>query len=87
MYLHIGNNFMVRKNTILGIFDMDNATWSRWTRDMLSQAEQAEELINAALDDIPNAFILCQENGRQKIYLSMLTAATLRNRASENGLS
>lgn len=78
---------MIRKDTILGIFDMDNATWSRWTRDLLHQAEQADEIVNAASDEIPNAFVLCEEQGRQRVYLSMLTAATLRNRALENGLS
>lgn len=84
MFLHIGNNYMVRKADILGIFDMDNATWSKWTRQALSLAEQSGTLINAALDEIPNSFLLCQEQNQQKIYLSMLTAATLARRAEES---
>lgn len=84
MFLHIGNNYMVRKTDILGIFDMDNATWSKWTRQALSMAEQSGGVINAALDEIPNAFLLCQEQNRQKIYLSMLTSATLLKRAEES---
>ena len=84
MYLHIGNHFMVRKSDILGIFDMDNATWSRWTRDALNRAETAGEVVNGALEEIPNAFLLCQEKGKQKIYLSMLTSQTLMKRAEES---
>lgn len=83
MYLHIGNNYMLRKSAIVGIFDMDNATWSLRTRETLNRAERSGALINAALDEIPNSFILCRENDTQTIYLSMLTAATLRKRASE----
>jgi len=77
MYLHIGNNYMLRKRDIVGIFDMDNATWSHLTRATLTRAEQRGALINAAGDEIPNAFIVCDD---QTVYLSMLTAATLRKR-------
>ena len=83
MYLSIGNNYMVRKADIIGIFDMDNATWSRRTRQSLSMAEQSGMVVNAALEEIPNAFVLCQEEGGQKIYLSALTAKTLHRRAEE----
>lgn len=83
MFLNIGNGCLLRTKTVVGIFDMDNATWSRWTRRTLESAEQSGMLINAAEYEIPNAFILCEERGEQKIYLSMLTAATLRKRAEE----
>jgi hypothetical protein len=83
MFLNIGNGCLIRTSAIVGIFDMDNATWSRWTRRTLETAEQSGALINAAEDEIPNAFILCHEQGKQTVYLSMLTAATLRKRAGE----
>ncbi len=83
MYLHIGNHFMVRKETILGIFDLDNSSWSRWTRQLLDQAEREGRVVNAALDEIPNAFLLCEEQGTTTVYLSMLTVQTLQRRAGE----
>ena len=83
MYVSIGNNCMVRKSDILGIFDLDNATWSKWTRKALNMAEQAGAVVNAALDEIPNSFVLCAQAGRQTIYLSALTAATLARRAEK----
>ena len=83
MYLNIGNGYLVPTSAVIGIFDMDNATWSRRTRQTLEAAEQSGDLINAAEVELPNAFVLCWEHNRQKIYLSMLTAATLRKRAGE----
>lgn len=84
MFLHIGNNYMVQKAGILGIFDLDNATWSKWTRQALTMAEQSGEVVNAALEDIPNSFVLCAQAGRQVIYLSAVTAPTLQKRAEES---
>ena len=84
MYLNIGNQISVRKSAIVGIFDLDNATWSRWTRDLLSRAERAGQVVNGAEEDIPNAFVLCEENGKQTVYLSALTAPTRQRRAEES---
>ena len=84
MYLRIGNNFMVRKSAILGIFDLDNATWSHWTRKYLNGMETQGRVVNAAMEEIPNSFLLCEENGIQRVYLSMLTVQTLQKRAKES---
>ena len=83
MYLNIGNHISVRKSAIVGIFDLDNATWSRWTRDLLSRAERDGQVVNGAMEDLPNAFVLCEEAGKQTVYLSALTAPTLLKRAAE----
>ena len=39
MYLHLGQNVMVRNQDVLGIFDLDNTTWSFRTRRFLERAE------------------------------------------------
>ena len=41
MYLNIGGGFAVRYEDIVAVFDMDNSTYSRITRDALSLAENA----------------------------------------------
>ncbi|MBP3654100.1 MAG: DUF370 domain-containing protein [Oscillospiraceae bacterium] len=84
MYLHIGNHYYVRKQDILGIFDMDNATYSYRTRETLNRAEKAGSVINAAENEIPNSFVLCRDGDETKIYLSMVTAQTLLRRAEEH---
>ena len=40
MYLHLGQNVMIRKQDVIGIFDLDNTTWSFRTRRFLERAEQ-----------------------------------------------
>lgn len=83
MYLHIGNHFYLRKQDILGVFDMDNATYSLRTRETLNRAEKEGRVVNAALDELPNSFLLVQRGERAEIYLSMLTAQTLLKRSEE----
>ena len=39
MYLHLGQEVVVRHSEIIGVFDMDNTTISPHTRDYLRQAE------------------------------------------------
>ena len=84
MYLHIGNHHYVRKQDILGIFDLDNASYSHRTRDTLNRAEKEGRVINAAEDEIPNSFLLCKDGESTKIYLSMVTAQTLMKRANDH---
>jgi len=79
MYIPIGSDMSVRERSIIGIFDLDNTTYSKHTRKFLSQAEQNGEVIPVA-DDIPKSFLLTSEYGMQKIYLCQFNAATLEKR-------
>ena len=45
MYLSIGNDMAVREKSIIGIFDMDNTSTSKRTRDFLEKAEQNGEVV------------------------------------------
>ena len=84
MYVNIGGGFALRRADIVAVFDMDNATWSRITRGALAIAEKRGEVINAA-EDIPRSFIICEENGVRKIYLSQLSSAAVARRGSAAG--
>ena len=39
MYLHLGQSVMVHHKDIIGIFDLDNASWAYKTREFLDRAE------------------------------------------------
>lgn len=81
MYLHIGQSFVIPLQDILGIFDLDNASYSPKTRDFLKKAEQSGEVINTT-DDLPKSFLICQDDSKKtKVYLSQLSSATLLKRA------
>lgn len=84
MYLHLGQSVVVRQKDILGIFDLDNTTYSFRTRKFLERAEREGRMI-AVTDDLPKSFIVCQgKDGKAVVYLSQLSSATLRGRAENN---
>ena len=78
MYLSIGNDLAVRDRSIIGIFDMDNTTTSKRTREFLAKAEQNGEVVPC--DDLPKSFVLTAEYGLNRVYLTSLSAATLEKR-------
>ncbi len=80
MYLYLGQDKVVCYNEIIGIFDIDNTTVSKTTREMLRKAEQSGEVVTIA-GDLPKSYIICsQEKRRQKIYISPVTPSTLQRR-------
>lgn len=84
MYLHLGQSVVVHQKDILGIFDLDNTSYSFRTRKFLERAEK-EGIVNAVFDDLPKSFVLCQgKDGKTVVYLSQLSSATLRGRAENN---
>lgn len=68
MYLPIGNDMAVREKTVIGIFDMDNTSTSKWTRGFLSRAEKEGEVV--PFDGLPASFILTTEYGMNRVFLS-----------------
>ena len=79
MYLNIGKSFLIRKENILGIFDLDSTSQSFLTREFLSAAEKSGRVVNAA-EDIPNSFLLCEEEDGVRVYLSQSMSRTLWKR-------
>ena len=78
MYLNIGNDMAVRDRNIIGIFDMDNTSTSKRTREFLSKSEKEGNVVPC--DDLPKAFVLTAEYGMERIYLTALSTATLEKR-------
>ena len=79
MYLSIGNDMAVRDTSIIGIFDMDNTSTSKRTREFLNHAEKEGLVIPC--DDLPKSFILTAEYGLHRVHLSALNSYTLEKRA------
>ena len=45
MYLSIGNDMAVRDRSIVGIFDLDNTSTSKRTREFLTKSEENGEVV------------------------------------------
>ena len=83
MYLYLGQDTVVPMREIVGIFDMDNTTQSKWTVRYLNMAEKEGRLINIS-DDIPKSFIICKDGDKETVYLSQLNPSTLLKRSTQS---
>ena len=87
MYLHLGQGVMIPHDEIIGIFDLDNASDSKWTREFLRSAEEQSVVISVC-DDIPRSFVVADHPYHpQIVYLSQLSSQTLLKRVEQGPLS
>ena len=83
MYLHLGNNISVPTDDIIGIFDIDNATTAKSTREFLKAAEE-EGMVAAVSGDLPKSLVVCCPRGSwQRVYVSPLMPQTLLGRLED----
>lgn len=82
MYIHIGQNTVLRTEDVVGIFDIETTSVSKRTRDYLTKAEKNGDVINVA-EDLPKSFIVQnRKKGKiSKVYLSQISSATLCRRS------
>ena len=84
MYSDLGQNLILPNSALVGIFDLDNTTWSFRTRKFLDQAE-AEGRVTALGVDLPRSFILSQEGqAPAQIHITSLSSAALQRRMEES---
>lgn len=79
MYLHIGNNYSVDMRDVVGIFDIENTTVGKCTKKLLERAEKSHFCVYATYE-MPKSFIITMKNGTEQLYISQLSAYTLRKR-------
>ncbi len=83
MYLQLEQNILLPKGKILGIFDLDTASWEKNTRNFLAKAEE-EGRVFPVSQDLPRSFVVVGEDfGNVTVYLSSRTAGTLATRMSQ----
>lgn len=80
MYLHLGQNTVVRDREIIGIFDLDITSQSPRTRRYLNTAQRRGEVV-AVTQELPKSFVVTGRRGRQRVFISQLSTATLLRRS------
>lgn len=85
MYLHIGNGITIKKQTIIGIFDLDSATVSSVTKKYINKNEKEGNILYGDYD-LPRAFVLHEdkEKKKYKIKLSRISSQGLKIRAESD---
>ena len=82
MYLHLGNDYLVNTNEIVGIFDIENSSVSKDTKDFLSYAEKNKRVVYCTYE-MPKSFVVCFDRDyTEKVYISQMSCATLLKRFS-----
>ncbi|MBQ8860260.1 MAG: DUF370 domain-containing protein [Ruminococcus sp.] len=79
MYLHLGNETVIKTDDIIGIFDLDTSTVSKHTRNYLSKCEKNKQAVTVSFE-LPKSFILCDDGKEQKIYICQLSSKTVQKR-------
>lgn len=79
MYLHLGNDTVIKTKDIVGIFDMDNTSVSKHTRNFLSRSEKQKKVINVSFE-LPKSYIVCFDGEKETVYISQISPSTLTKR-------
>ena len=91
MYLYLGQNQVVSKAEVIGVFDLDNCTSTRITRDYLTRAEKRNRVTDVSAGALPKSFVLCAAERRlhapTRIYLVQPNPATLLKRWNQDQLT
>ena len=82
MYIHLGQDTVVRASDVVGIFDLDTTTVSKISRSFLRAAEKEGRVVNVSYE-LPKSFVVCREDGRTTVYISQISSATLARRAEQ----
>lgn len=80
MYISIGGDMAVRERAIIGIFDLDNTSFSKHTRAFLTEAEKQGEVVDVS-GELPKSFLLTEEFGMRHVYLTQFNASIMEKRA------
>ena len=81
MYLTIGGDLSVRERSVIGIFDLDTVSTARDSRDFLARAEKAGAVV-AATDELPRSFVLTEEYGLTRVWLTQPASRALARRVA-----
>ena len=81
MFLHLGENTVISTENLVGIFDMDNTTVSKITRDYLTKMQKENKVVNVSYE-LPKSFILCRDKKTKEeiLYISPISTQTLLKR-------
>ena len=78
-YVYLGGDAALEEDRIVGLFDLDNTSWSHLTRAFLARAERDGRVMSAA-EDLPRSFVLRTD---ERVVLTQPTTATLARRLED----
>jgi len=81
LYLHLGQDTVVKTEEIIGIFDLETSTVSKISREYISYMQKQGNIVNVSME-MPKSFVTCTDkNGKVTVYISQLSSSTLLKRS------
>lgn len=80
MYLELGQETVITDKNILGIFDLDNTTVGKATREYINTASRNGECITVSFEELPKSFVVTDDGKERKIYISPFNTSTIFKR-------
>ena len=79
MFVHLGENFIVRQEDVVGIFDIDTSTMKKSTEKLLYDAQEKKKLRTIS-KEIPRSIVITKNKKDSMVYLSSVSTRTLKQR-------
>ena len=84
MFLQLEHGESIAEKDIIGIFDLDGAGASPLTKPLFVRKEEEKGVVSLA-SDIPVSFVLAQGEYGDTVYISGLSAESVRKRIVRHG--
>lgn len=81
MYLHLGQEVVVKTSDIVGIFDLEKTSTSKITKDFLVSTTKNAQVITVSYE-MPKTFIITKKEEKTIVYISQISSSTIKKRAN-----
>lgn len=82
MYLHLGQTTVIKLDDVIGIFDLETSTISKYTKNYLADAQKAGRIVNVSLE-MPKSFVICRKKNEEvTVYITQISSTTLLKRTA-----
>ena len=80
VYLHLGNDVLINTKDLIGIFDIENSSTSKITKNYLNFASKNNMVVNVSFE-MPKSFVVClDEDLNERVYITQISCMTLKKR-------
>lgn len=86
MFIHLGNDAVIRRDNIVAVFDMENTTTARQSREFLAKAQKDGCVVDIC-DDLPKSYIVANSDGVTTVYISSVSSRTLAKRTKQKNFA
>lgn len=79
MYIHLGEEVLIKSSSVVGIFDLEKTTTQKITKDFL--VSKNFDVVTVSYE-MPKSFVVCvDDSNKTTVYISQISPATLKKRS------